>query len=546
MVLLQVSRLVTRRYLQQDQTGKYKPSMQHISTVSKRALLLLALNCLCGLSKASIFNAPCDTNAQCQLMYNNEYRCYDHHCMRKDFTYSSKDFIGFILVIIISMITNAGGVGAGTIIIPAYIFFFDFVSSDAIPLSRVTIFAGSLVNYLINWTQRDPKDPNKFLINYNLASVMMPLLLAGTQIGVILSRFFPAAAITLVLFCYLISSSRQMLARARKDTAKEKEQEKALQRDESDLNKTHLTEDDEDTENHSKADMVDSDRKPRNQSNILQVSSSNSNGATELTSEVSTRTDHQLGEKQIRTSLQSSKSLSVPHQLTTLGLAKSQWENFVSILFSMFVIIVSSVLKGGEGRPSILGFGKCSLGGWAVFLVTQAFCIGLAICTYKWNKFSFDEEDKNVLDADEAIMRPLLRRKLLWASYTTGVLAGFLGIGGGMVLGLYMLNLGMDIQVSTALSTFVVLFSSASTTFQFVIAGAIQMRHAWLFMILSLIGAVIGNFVLKALLRKYKRPSVLIWVLFGVLCIATGVLPIEMGFNVLSKSKSAIAFGHFC
>lgn len=508
--------------------------------------VFLLLGILSGSCLGSIFNAPCETTAQCQLMYNREYRCLDHHCMRKDFDFSSKDFVGFFLVIIISMITNAGGVGAGTIIIPAYMFFFDFVSSDAIPLSRVTIFAGSLVNYLINWTQRDPKDPNKFLINYNLASVMMPLLLAGTQIGVIMSRFFPAAAVTLVLFCYLISSSRQMLARARKDSAKEKEQEKSLQQDDSELNKTALTgEEEEQTEPQRRKKNQDSERS-RSHSNILQVASSNSSGATELTSDLPTQ-DEEVPEKtQAVLTIESSDKSTTQFQISTLKLARSQWENFVSILFSMLVLIVSSMLKGGEGRPSILGLHSCSAGGWAIFITTQVLCVGLAVCTYKWNKFSFDEEDKDVEDPQDAIMRPILRKKLLWASYTTGVLAGFLGIGGGMVLGLYMLNLGMDIQVSTALSTFVVLFSSASTTFQFVIAGAIQMRHAWMFMILSLMGAVIGNFVLKALLRKYKKPSLLIWVLFGVLCIATGVLPIEMGLNVLNKSKSAIAFGHFC
>ena len=139
-----------------------------------------------------------------------------------------------------------------------------------------------------------------------------------------------------------------------------------------------------------------------------------------------------------------------------------------------------------------------------------------------------------------------MRKKLLWASYTTGILAGLLGVGGGMILGLYMLSLGMDVQVSTALSTFVVLFSSAATTFQFIVAGAIHMRHAYMFMFLSLIGSLIGNLILKAVLKKYKRPSILIWILFGVLCIATGVLPIEMGLNIARKSSSSIAFGPFC
>ena len=64
-------------------------------------------------------------------------------------------------------------------------------------------------------------------------------------------------------------------------------------------------------------------------------------------------------------------------------------------------------------------------------------------------------------------------------SYFTGIAAGTLGIGGGMILGPFMLALGMDPNLSTALSGFTVLFTSSSTTSQFIIAGAIHLQHAW-------------------------------------------------------------------
>lgn len=104
--------------------------------------------------------------------------------------------------------------------------------------------------------------------------------------------------------------------------------------------------------------------------------------------------------------------------------------------------------------------------------------------------------------------------------------AGTLGIGGGMILGPFMLALEMNPQISTALSAFTVLFTSSSTSLQFTIAGAIHFSHAWLFMSLSLIGSLIGNFGLKALINKYKKPSILIWVIFGILCMAGVVLPV--------------------
>ena len=236
----------------------------------------------------------------------------------------------------------------------------------------------------------------------------------------------------------------------------------------------------------------------------------------------------------------------VSYKIPLSYLVRRQWQNFVTMLFSFFVLFVSSIMRGGEGRSSVISIESCGKFSWAIFIGTQLLCTVLALYAYRINQRDFEEEDLNIRDKAEAEARIETRKRLLWASYTTGILAGLLGVGGGMILGLYMLSLGMDVQVSTALSTFVVLFSSSATTFQFIVAGAIHLRHAYVFMCLSLVGSLIGNLVLKAVLKRYRRPSVLIWVLFGVLCIATAVLPLEMLLNLTRKSASAVAFGPFC
>ncbi len=508
--------------------------------------LLTVLVLLFGAAQASIFNARCETNEECHKIYNPHYECTPQgNCMREHFSYKGLELGGFLMIIIVSMITNAGGVGAGTIIIPAYIVFFDFVSSDAIPLSRITIFAGSLVNYILNWTQRDPHNEKRFLINYNLASIMMPLLLAGTQVGVIFSRFLPAAAITFILVFYLTTSVRQMYQRAKKDTAKELELIAKLEEshnqsiDEGNHNSVKERRDST-TDNvldDSKTEKTDDEEEGKRQTkHDKQVELSSFNGAGN---------GNKINESQLA-KLFYNPDDSVEYTYPLSELIRSQWENFISIMFSFTILLLSAIARGGEGRPSIFGFEACSAQSWLVFIVTQVLSLALAVFCYIGNRSDFQEEDREIKDPTELEHRIFMRKKLLWASYTTGILAGLLGVGGGMILGLYMLSLGVDAHLSTALSTFVVLFSSAATTFQFIVAGAIHMRHAYMFMFLSLIGSLIGNLILKAILKKYKRPSVLIWILFGVLCIATGVLPIEMALNIARKSTSSLAFGSFC
>jgi len=130
-------------------------------------------------------------------------------------------------------------------------------------------------------------------------------------------------------------------------------------------------------------------------------------------------------------------------------------------------------------------------------------------------------------------------------SYFTGIAAGTLGIGGGMILGPFMLGLGMDPNLSTALCGFTVLFTSSSTTSQFIIAGAIHLQHAWVLMFFSLIGSFIGNLILKRMIKKYNKPSLIIWVIFGILSLACLVLPAQTIYNAITKT-GAFSFGAIC
>ena len=54
-------------------------------------------------------------------------------------------------------------------------------------------------------------------------------------------------------------------------------------------------------------------------------------------------------------------------------------------------------------------------------------------------------------------------------SFISGLMAGLLGIGGGLILGPLLLELGLHPIVSTATSNYLVLFTSSSTSIQFIL-----------------------------------------------------------------------------
>lgn len=181
--------------------------------VPAKSICLLVLGLLTSSALASEYNHPCQIDEECFGIYTRSYKCIENHCMRREFDYSSRELMGALVVIFVASVANAGGLGAGAVIIPIYMFFYDFSATDAIPLSKITIFAGAVVTFLFNCTDRHHKNKNKFVIDYPMASILVPLLLAGTTSGVMLSRFLPGLLITFCLISYLILSTYKLYQR---------------------------------------------------------------------------------------------------------------------------------------------------------------------------------------------------------------------------------------------------------------------------------------------------------------------------------------------
>lgn len=172
--------------------------------------------------KGAEYNAPCVESSECHSYYTKSYSCVNDHCIRDPFQFNTwKEWVGMFTIILISTLANAGGLGAGAVIIPVYIFIYDFAPTDSIPLSKITIFAGAIASVMLSACSRRDDDKNSLLINYEMATTMIPLLLIGTMIGVLLSKILPPVAITGCLCLYLIYSTYKMCVKAIEVTKKE-------------------------------------------------------------------------------------------------------------------------------------------------------------------------------------------------------------------------------------------------------------------------------------------------------------------------------------
>ena len=98
--------------------------------------------------------------------------------------------------------SNASGLGGGLLFIPVLLLILNFYPHEAIPISKIVIFAGALTSFIQNTKVKRPQRNSKAL-NYNLIIVNTSNLLLGTVFGVTLNKILPNTLI-LFLLCILL------------------------------------------------------------------------------------------------------------------------------------------------------------------------------------------------------------------------------------------------------------------------------------------------------------------------------------------------------
>jgi len=102
------------------------------------------------------------------------------------------------------MLTIAAGVGGGSISTALFLFFFGFQFTEAVALSKATVFIGEATRFVLEMCRRSPikGEAHKPLIHYEIAMLFLPTMLAGTVVGVVVNMYFPEWI--LLLFVVLV------------------------------------------------------------------------------------------------------------------------------------------------------------------------------------------------------------------------------------------------------------------------------------------------------------------------------------------------------
>lgn len=121
-----------------------------------------------------------------------------------------------ITIFIIGICGGITGIGGGGLNVPMLMLWSLFDIKEAVPLSHAAIVGNSLVMLCFNAPQRHPAAPTRPLIHYELALLLLPAMLAGSNLGVLVGRVFPPTLLILLSLVLLAFTSLKTLVKGRK------------------------------------------------------------------------------------------------------------------------------------------------------------------------------------------------------------------------------------------------------------------------------------------------------------------------------------------
>lgn len=137
--------------------------------------------------------------------------------------------------------------------------------------------------------------------------------------------------------------------------------------------------------------------------------------------------------------------------------------------------------------------------------------------------------------------------KLVSLSFLGGWVAGALGLGGGCIFNPLLLSMGARPTVASASGMYMITFSTAASTFCFIIAEMLDIYYALWVGGFCMLGTILGMAALDLVMSKMGRQSPLVFLLCFVFFISVVAIPI-FGANELAgkTSEELWRFGSIC
>jgi len=198
------------------------------------------------------------------------------------------------------------------------------------------------------------------------------------------------------------------------------------------------------------------------------------------------------------------------------------WIKFFSLFVLEFGMCTLILLKGGLEGESIIGV---TCGTWQYWLIVCSIFPYLFLFFMIVSRY-MNREHKKKTEVGYIYLKEDLKwtKKIivlfLFLSVIAGIAAGMLGIGAGIITGPILIEMGVVPQVATATSSYLILFTSSATTFQFLVLGKLAWRHGLWYLVVGILAAILGQYVVAEVIRRYKKQAFINFLLATVIVLS--------------------------
>lgn len=481
--------------------------------------------------------------------------------------------IAIPIYLVMSMLAISSGVGGGLFWVPLFTALLQFSVKSAAALSQSCVAGGCIGGTLYSFMQRHPHDKERPVMDYNLALVLMPALVQGISFGVMLNYILPSLILSCLLIITLLLISARTLHQGFKMVAAERrvrrmrlEEEARAAREEEELENRRSplspTYTDDDT-------TLDDESFGSRQSPVGVVEGVSDAGkgqhahnckiepdvlAAKLTLAEEGRKEKSRSLKMYHTSVKLiKKTTKHVHRHTTkrvvrvLGRIQRPLIPWLPFLANWGIFAVFLGLQVGKSF-----FSNCSWETWTMFSIQIVFMVSASTYFIWFQEHpaplkhshhgleggsdegiasddgggSQDDElsSSESSEGEESQDWKPSRLALIWTmTLLLGVLAGMVGLGGGVMMSPLLLELRVHPQAAAATSTFITLFASTTAAVTFGLDDRLNLQYMALFAPICALGGFLGVYVLTGLIKKYKCTS-LVSVLVGSLILLSAVL----------------------
>lgn len=386
------------------------------------------------------------------------------------FYISSLGIIATIIIFFTSIISTIAGTGGGGVYVPLLMLSLSMSINMAVPISTVSITAASIVSLV------DVIISKK--IDYNVCLLLVPMITAGSLVGVLMNIVFPniITAILLILSLIFVCYKSYKKAVGTKIHIKKIESNKQLNpRLSPKSNDEVQLEDFLTKQNLDSIDKIDS-----------------INSIDSILPNRTSRTTCTIHITQLKT--QTSKMC----ELCEI----SEPFNSKCVIVSVIVITIinwTMYLCFAIWRKSEKVCSKNYIISLVLPLVVSIIITFMIICYNAYAKCN--GKYAMFLDGLYAV-----------EGFFAGVLGGFLGIGGGMIIGPMLLYMNIeDPNVTSGISTYLVFVSASSSSLQYVLFDLLNYEYGVWLGAWCAVSAILGRFIIKPIILKKEKSEYVIY-----------------------------------